>query len=134
VTAQQAVDPWSKAGPGGAQKNDLSAPGASQVYAALVVTPGNGVSLQWQDAAAPGHLDQFATSADKAARAPVRLRLVHDGSQLSGYYSADGTSWTQVGSAITLAGADSTEGAGMIATAHSPSAQGKADFSYFQVS
>nr|WSX72830.1 DUF1349 domain-containing protein [Streptomyces sp. NBC_00899]WSX81102.1 DUF1349 domain-containing protein [Streptomyces sp. NBC_00899] len=132
VTAQQAVDPWSKAGL--VVRNDLSAPGVSQGYAALVVTPGNGVSLQWQDAATPGYLDQFATSADKAAKAPVWLRMVRNGSRLSGYYSADGTSWTQVGSEVTLAGADPAEDAGMIATAHSPSAQGEADFSDFQVS
>ncbi|MBN6544004.1 NEW3 domain-containing protein [Actinacidiphila bryophytorum] len=132
VTAQQAVDPWSKAGL--VLRNDLSAPGVSQGYAALVATPGNGVSLQWQDATTPGYLDQFAASVDKAVKAPVWLRLVRSGDRLSGYYSADGAGWTQVGSAITLAGAAAVQDAGMIATAHSPSAQGEADFSDFQVS
>jgi hypothetical protein len=132
VTAQQAVDPWSKAGL--VLRNDLTAPGVSQGYVALVVTPGNGVSLQWQDAATPGYLDQFAGSAVKTVTAPVWLRLSRNGSQVSGFYSTDGTAWTQVGSAVTPAGAASVEDAGLIATAHSPSAQGEADFSDFSVS
>jgi hypothetical protein len=132
VTAQQAVDPWSKAGL--VLRNDLTAPGSAQGYTALVVTPGNGVSLQWQDAATPGYLDQFAGAGGSALKAPVWLRLVRNGAQVSGYYSADGTTWTQVGSAVTPAGAAAVEDAGMIATAHSAGAQGEADFSDFGVS
>lgn len=132
VTAQQAVDPWSKAGL--VLRNDVSAPGESQGYAVLVVTPGNGVSLQWQDSSTPGYLDQFATSVDKTIKAPVWLRLIRHGDQVSGYYSADGAAWTQVGSAVTLAGATTTQDAGMIATAHSAGARGEADFSDFDVS
>jgi regulation of enolase protein 1 (concanavalin A-like superfamily) len=131
VTAQQAVDSWSKAGL--VLRNDLTAPGAAQGYVALVATPGNGVSLQWQDAATPGYLDQGVNS-DTTVKAPVWLRLVRDGDQVSGYYSADGTTWTQVGNAVTLTAAASTEDAGMIATSHSGSNQGEADFSDFQVS
>ncbi|MBM9503021.1 NEW3 domain-containing protein [Actinacidiphila acididurans] len=131
VTAQQAVDPWSKAGL--VLRDDLTAPGSAQGYAVLVVTPGNGVSFQWQDAATPGYLDQFSSSVDKSVKAPVWLRLKRSGSQVSGYYSTDGSTWMQVGSAITLTGATSAEDAGMIATAHSPSAQGEADFSGFNV-
>ncbi|HVV20347.1 MAG TPA: hypothetical protein VHF06_12995 [Pseudonocardiaceae bacterium] len=130
VTAQQAVDPWSKAGL--VIRNDVTAPGVAQGYAALVVTPGNGVSLQWQDAATPGYLDQDAVSA--GVKAPVWLRLVRNSGQVSGYYSTDDTTWTQVGSAVSLAGAAATEDAGMIATAHSPTAQGEADFTAFAVS
>ncbi|MGW5434186.1 NEW3 domain-containing protein [Streptomyces sp. NPDC004059] len=132
VTAQQAVDPWSKAGL--VLRNDVSAPGESQGYAVLVVTPGNGVSLQWQDSSTPGYLNQFATSVDKTIKAPVWLRLIRHGDQVSGYYSADGAAWTQAGSTVTLAGATTTQDAGMIATAHSAGARGEADFSDFDVS
>ncbi|WP_405590152.1 NEW3 domain-containing protein [Streptomyces sp. NBC_01190] len=132
VTAQQAVDPWSKAGV--VLRDDLTAPGSSQGYAALVVTPGNGVSLQWQDAATPGYLDQLSSSVDKSVKAPVWLRLQRSGDQVSGSYSTDGTTWTQVGSAVTLTGAAATEDAGLIATAHSASARGEADFAAFTVS
>jgi hypothetical protein len=132
VTAQQAVDPWSKAGL--VIRNDVTDPGKAQGYAVLVVTPANGVSLQWADASTPGYLDQFATSANKTDKAPIWLRLSRNGDQLSGYYSTDGTTWTQVGSAVTLTDATTAEDAGMIATAHSPTARGEADFTNFAVS
>ena len=131
VTGQQAVDPWSKAGL--VIRDDLTAPGKAQGYAVIVITPDNGVSLQWGDAANPGYLDQYAVSADKAVKAPIWLRLTRDGDQVSGYYSADGTTWTQVGSAVTLTGAATAEDAGMIATAHNPTARGEADFSDFTI-
>ena len=132
VTAQQPTDQWSKAGL--VIRNDITAAGVAQGYAALVVTPGNGVALQWQDAATPGYLDQGSQSASRSIKAPVWLRMVRNGSQLTGFYSTDGAAWTQVGSPITLTGANDNEDAGMIATAHSPSAMGEADFSNFSIS
>jgi len=131
VTAQQPIDPWSKAGL--VIRDDVTAAGTAQGYAVLVVTPGNGVALQWQDAATPGYLDQMTQAADHSVKAPVWLRLVRNGSQLTGFSSKDGTTWTQVGSPITLTGATTDEDAGMIATAHSPSATGEADFSNFTI-
>lgn len=62
------------------------------------------------------------------------LRLTRHGGQVSGFYSPDGTAWTQVGSAVDLTGAAPTEDAGMITTAHSSQAQGEAGFSDFSVS
>jgi hypothetical protein len=44
VTAQQPIDPWSKAGL--VIRDDVTAAGVAQGYAALVITPGNGVALQ----------------------------------------------------------------------------------------
>ncbi len=131
VTAQQAVDPWSKAGL--VLRDDVTGAGTAQGYAVLVVTPRNGVALQWQDAATPGYLDQMTQATDHSLKAPIWLRMVRDGSQLTGFYSTDGTAWTQVGSPITLTGAATDEDAGMIATAHSPSATGEADFSGFTI-
>lgn len=131
VTRQDPIDPWSKAGL--VLRNDVTAPGSAQGYVVLVATPGNGVSLQWSDAATPGYLDQFATTAN-TIKVPVWLRLARNGDQVSGYYSTDGTTWTKVGSTITLTGATTNEDAGMIATAHSPTAQGEADFSNFSIS
>ena len=131
VTAQQAIDPWSKAGL--VVRDDVTAAGTAQGYAVLVVTPGNGVALQWQDAATPGYLDQMTQATDHSLKAPIWLRLVRNGSQLTGFYSKDAATWTQVGSPITLTGADTDEDAGMIATAHSPSATGEADFSNFSI-
>ncbi len=132
VTSQQAVDPWSKAGL--VIRDDLTKPGVAQGYAVLVVTPSNGVSLQWEDAATPGYLDQYAISANTSVKAPIWLRMVRNGSQVTAYYSTDDATWIQVGPTVTVAGAAAAEDAGMIATAHSPTAQGEADFSGFTVS
>jgi regulation of enolase protein 1 (concanavalin A-like superfamily) len=130
VTAQQPIDPWSKAGL--VIRSDVTAAGAAQGYVVLVATPGNGVSMQWSDAATPGYLDH-GVSSPNTIKAPVWLRLTRNGDQVSGYYSTDGTTWTQVGSAVTLTGATANEDAGMISTAHSGT-QGEADFSGFTIS
>ena len=36
---------------------------------------------------------------------PIQLRLVRNGTSYTGYYSLDGTTWTQVASATVAAGA-----------------------------
>jgi hypothetical protein len=131
VDSLQNVDGWTKGGL--VLRDDVTGAGSSQGYVALVATPSNGVSLQWQDASTPGYLDQGAQSPGTVT-APVWLRLVRNGDQVSGYYSADGQTWNQVGPAITLTGATTDEDAGMIVTAHSPSLQAQADFSGFSVS
>jgi hypothetical protein len=130
VDSLQNVNAWTKGGL--VLRDDVTGAGSSQGYVALVVTPSNGVSLQWQDASTPGYLDQDALSPSTVA-APVWLRLVRNGDQVSAYYSADGQTWTQVGSAITLTGATTDEDAGMIVTAHSPSLQAQGVFSNFSV-
>ncbi|WP_169739820.1 NEW3 domain-containing protein [Actinospica robiniae] len=131
VDSLQNVNAWTKGGL--VLRDAVTGAGSSQGYVALVVTPSNGVSLQWQDASTPGYLDQDVQSPSSVA-APVWLRLVRDGDQVSAYYSADDQAWNQVGSAITLTGATTDEDAGMIVTAHSPSLQAQADFSNFSVS
>jgi ABC-type transport system involved in multi-copper enzyme maturation permease subunit len=61
-------------------------------YVALMVTPGHGVRLQYDfthDLAGP--------SAEVSAASPRWLRLTRAGSAYTGYESADGTHWTEVG-------------------------------------
>jgi ABC-type transport system involved in multi-copper enzyme maturation permease subunit len=97
--------PWSKAG-------IIIKDGTTQgsVYAAMMVTGGNGVRMQWNytgdTAGLPGAV---------AAASPRWLRLTRDGDKVTGYDSADGTHWTQVG-AVTLSGLPSTVQAGLFAT------------------
>ena len=55
------------------------------------------------------------------AGVPVHLRLVRSGSTYTGYWSADGTSWTEVGSA-TVPGQADTQDAGLFVTSHSSGA------------
>lgn len=63
-------------------------------YAALLVTAGHGVRLQWD------YTHDVAGSPAVASEAtPVWLRLTRSGDTVTGYESADGTTWTEVGSA-----------------------------------
>jgi ABC-type transport system involved in multi-copper enzyme maturation permease subunit len=97
--------PWSKAG-------IIIKDGTSQGsgYAAMMVTGGNGVRMQWNYTGdAPG-----LTGAVSAAR-PRWLRLTRDGDTLTGWDSADGTHWTHVGT-VTLADLPSTVQAGLFVT------------------
>ena len=97
--------PWSKAG-------IIIKDGTSQgsAYAAMMVTGGNGVRMQWnytQDTPGlPGAV---------SAASPRWLRLTRDGDTITGYDSADGTHWTQVGT-VALAGLPSTVQAGLFVT------------------
>lgn len=128
VTAMDNTNPWAKAGV--AIRNDLTAAGASPGYAVVVVTPGNGVAFQW-DANGNGYLDSF--SGVGGVKAPAWVRLVRTGSEVSGYYSTDGSTWTKVGPTVNLAGVADTQDAGLIATSHAAGVTGHFGFSDFTV-
>jgi ABC-type transport system involved in multi-copper enzyme maturation permease subunit len=102
---QPVVVPWSKAG-------IIIKDGTSQgsAYAAMMVTGGNGVRMQWNYTGdTPGLAGAVSTAS------PRWLRLSRDGDTITGYDSADGTQWTQVG-AVALAGLPSTVQAGLFVT------------------
>jgi ABC-type transport system involved in multi-copper enzyme maturation permease subunit len=102
---QPRLAPWSKAG-------IIIKDGTSQgsAYAAMMVTGGNGVRMQWNytgdTAGLPGAV---------SAASPRWLRLTRDGDTITGYDSADGTHWTQVDT-VALADLPSTVQAGLFAT------------------
>ena len=79
-------------------------------YAAMMVTGSHGVRMQYNftgdTAGMPGAV---------SAAHPRWLRLARSGDTITGYDSADGTHWTQVGT-VRLAGLPSTVQAGMFAT------------------
>ena len=79
-------------------------------YAAMMVTDGHGVRMQYNftgdTAGMPGAV---------SAAHPRWLRLTRSGSTITGYDSADGTHWTQV-STVQLTGLRSTVQVGMFAT------------------
>jgi ABC-type transport system involved in multi-copper enzyme maturation permease subunit len=96
--------PWAKAGlilTGG------TSPGSA--YAAMMVTADHGVRMQdnytSDTAGQPGAV---------STAAPRWLRLIRSGDTVTGYDSADGTHWTQVG-AVHLAGLPLTVQAGLFA-------------------
>ena len=97
--------PWSKAGIIiGA--TSLSTP---QAYAAMMVTGGNGVRMQWNYTG-----DTPGLPGTVSAASPRWLRLNRDGDTITGYDSADGVRWTVVG-VVRLAGLASTVQAGLFA-------------------
>jgi ABC-type transport system involved in multi-copper enzyme maturation permease subunit len=97
--------PWSK---GGIIIKDGT--GLGSAYAAMMVTGGNGVRMQWNYTG-----DTSGLPGAVSAASPRWLRLTRDGDTITGYDSADGTHWTHVGT-VTLAGLPSTVQAGLFAT------------------
>jgi hypothetical protein len=75
---------WAKAG---VIIKESTKPGSQ--YAAMMLTPGHGVRLQ----------SNFTTdrAGSEATTAPRWLRLTRSGTSVTGYESADGANWTQVG-------------------------------------
>nr|WSZ20572.1 right-handed parallel beta-helix repeat-containing protein [Streptomyces canus] len=118
------TNPWAKAGI--MVRNNMTAAGSSAGYAVMAVTPSNGVVLEY-DSNGDGYLDSEAKTTGISA--PVWLRLTRTGSQVSGYYSTNGTTFTQVGSAVNLSGANATEDAGVFHTSHDNKLSGTASFS-----
>jgi hypothetical protein len=99
------VQPWSKAGIIIKQNT-----WQGSAYAAMMITGTHGVRMQddftHDVAGLPGRV---------SARSPRWLRLTRSGDTITGYDSADGRRWTEVGSA-TLAGLSSTVQAGLFVT------------------
>jgi ABC-type transport system involved in multi-copper enzyme maturation permease subunit len=103
------VVPWSKAGiiikaslsPGLAYASPKSA------YAAMMVTGGNGVRMQWNYTG-----DTPGLPGAVSAASPRWLRLTRDGDTITGADSTDGVHWTVVG-VVRLAGLESTVQAGL---------------------
>ena len=108
VASMENTDPWAKAG---AMFRDSTAAGSP--FAAVCVTPSNGILFLYRTA-------QGATAGSSAAAsgtAPRWVKVARSGNSFSGYYSSDGATWVQLGSAqtITMSG---TARAGLALTAH----------------
>jgi hypothetical protein len=100
------MQPWSKAGI--IIKQNTS---QGSAYAALLVTGSHGVRMQWDYVS-----DTPGLAGRVSATSPRWLRLIRDGSTITGYDSADGTHWTLVGTA-TVPGLTATVQAGLFAAA-----------------
>jgi glucosylceramidase len=86
----QNTDPWAKAG---VMIRDSIAAGAANV--AVVLAPSNGVSFQIRSIA--GGVTTSTVAGGGTVIAPRWVRLVRAGNSFSGFYSSDGSAWTQVG-------------------------------------
>jgi hypothetical protein len=129
VDSQQATSDWAKAGI--MVRDNITKSGSSPGYVILAATPGHGITLQW-DSDGNGYLDSF-TATGGTTSYPVQLKLVRNGSTYTGYYSADGSTWTEVGTA-TVPSVTATQDVGVFSTAHNSGAISEADFSGFHVS
>jgi hypothetical protein len=99
-------------------RNDLTGAGSSQGYAALYRLAGYGVALAL-DTNGDGYIDTEYRQALTTATDRIGLRLTRDGDHVSGYVSEDaGVTWTQVGSAQPLIGANTVVDAGILNTSH----------------
>ena len=89
VTDQEGVDPWSKSG---VMIKETATPGAT--YAAIAVSPANGMHFQYDFHGDPGEHPYAFPNA--------WMKLTRSGDVISAYRSADGVSWTSMGT-TTLA-------------------------------
>jgi hypothetical protein len=130
LTAQAHTSDWAKAGI--MVRDDITKPNSSPGYLILAEAPGKGYVLQW-DSTGSGRLDSNSAPANQGsgtAAYPSWLKLVRSGSTYTGYYSTDGTAWTQVGTA-TLPGVTATQDVGVFTSSHSEGTSGEADFTGF---
>jgi hypothetical protein len=106
VTSQSPTDPWAKSGVMIKQSTVAGSP-----YALLAVTPGHGVAFQYNFT---GNTDAVPYTLPNAW-----LKLTRSGNVVTAYVSANGTSWTQVGTTVLALGAAAE--IGLFVTSHNGS-------------
>ena len=89
-------------------------------YAAMMVAADNGVRMQWNYTGDTPGLPGAVSPAN-----PRWLRLTRSGDVITGYESADGTHWTQVGT-VTLSGLPSAVQVGLFAASPQYTVKGQA--------
>ena len=107
VTSVENTDTWAKAGV--MIRESL---GANSRHALVVVTPGQGISFQRRTST--GGSTSHATH--PGLTAPYWVRMVRSGSTFTAYRSADGSSWTTIGSQTILMSANVS--IGLAVTSH----------------
>jgi plastocyanin len=76
-------------------------------FAGILLYPGNKLYFQARNVAGAGN---SSAQASGSISAPIWLKLVRSGNTFSGYYSTNGTTWTQVGSSVTYSDPNSILG------------------------
>ena len=90
--------------------------------ASVVVTPSNGIKFLRRTGAG----GSTSSTTVNSLKAPYWLKLVRSGSTFTSYYSANGTSWTMIGSQSISMG--TTVYVGLVVTAHKTTALATATF------
>ncbi|WP_210503403.1 OmpL47-type beta-barrel domain-containing protein [Nocardioides xinjiangensis] len=110
-------------------RNDMTQPGVSPGYAMLAWRRAAGMEFL-TDPDGNGQLNQ--SIAGGTSTVPKWLKLSRRGNQVSAFWSNNGTAWTQIGTAVTLANIGATQDVGMFIMAHETGVR-TADFSQFSV-
>ncbi len=118
VTSLQNTNAWAKAG---VMFRNSSA--ASSPFVDVVLTPGNGVAMQWRNDS--GQLGNIQVTGITTS---AWVRIIRSGNSFSGYYSTDGSTWTLIGT-TSITFSNSTILAGLAVTSHNNSALAVATFS-----
>ena len=111
VSSVQAADRWSKAGV--MIRETLSAQSA---HALMLVSSSKGVAMQWR----PTTGGSSFNAAGSLSTPPRWVRLVRSGNTITGYESADGSTWTMVSSQTITMGANVY--VGLAVTSHTTAA------------
>lgn len=119
VTSQTNTDPWAKAG---VMIRDGTSAGAMNVL--MTTTTSNGFSFQWRDTL--NGASNFSAGSAMNAAPNNWVRLVRAGNVFTGYSSANGTSWTQVGTATVAM--NSSVLVGLAVTSHNNTVASNATF------
>jgi outer membrane protein assembly factor BamB len=110
VASQQKTDPWAKAG-----VMFRASTNANAAFYDAMVTPNNGISIQYRAAAGSSAQQIIAAS----GTAPAWLKIAHSGTSFSAYTSSDGVTWALApNSTITLSNLTGTLLAGVAVTSH----------------
>jgi len=124
VASQQNTNAWAKSG---VMIRESTAANSSFVH--VFITPGHGVNMQYRASTGAGAV-QLAQNAGPVA--PYWVRLVRSGSTFTGFSSADGVTWTQVGTISVTMAANALEG--LSVTAHDNTALNTSTFDNVTVS
>jgi fibronectin type 3 domain-containing protein/regulation of enolase protein 1 (concanavalin A-like superfamily) len=117
VDSVQNIDPWSKAG-----LMIRASLNANATYSYIAITPGNGATFQYRTTTG----GSSGNSATAGPTAPYWMKLVRSGNTFTGYASANGSTWTTIGSqTFTMA---ATAYVGLAVTSHNNSSLCAATF------
>ena len=84
---------------------------ANSAFAAVLST-GNGVAFEYR-----GSSGGYPAAAQGGVLMPAWVKLVRQGNNFSGYYSTDGSTWTQIGVTETISFSNSTNEIGLMTAA-----------------
>lgn len=140
INSQIGAEDWAKTGMS-VQNTVAAAVGNGQAF--IVTTPGNGVAFQYQFQSGdlcPGGICQPGIVAANiqtnggSYSFPSFLKLVKNtSSQVSGFYSSNGSTWNQQGSAVSPWGIAADQYVTLFVTPHTTSGSSTATYSFFYI-